>query len=194
MPKIVIPPETLALMKEAYDGGRTLEAVAAIGGVGKSYVSRNIPTWGWTHRRPELTRDGLARGGVPVAPLPPPDEDASLRERLERLLAHRIGALEAAASSRRPAAAEANARALAVNTRTLALLRRLPAEVDENGAADDEPPPRTLAELRDELRRHLERIAGEERSRRLRERTQPPRMRGDAPPLADPLPGKPASP
>ena len=82
--------------------------------------------------------------------------------RLERLASQSIAALEGAAASGQATDPERVARALATHVRTQAQLNKLQSERHEEPADADEPPPRTLAELRDELREHFARIQDEE--------------------------------
>ncbi len=95
---------------------------------------------------------------------------AALASDMERFVADRIAALKQAAASGRDQDGERTAREIAHYTRSLTTLRgyrgTLPG--DDAAGAPDGAPPRDLGELRDELRRHLERIWSEERTSRLR--------------------------
>ena len=134
-------------------------------------MGKRVAEWGWTHGpdgdgepgpEPEHDDPGEPAGGTAR----PGSDD--LAARLRRLLAHRVAMLERELVAAEGVDAEKNARALALNVRTLAVLDGLLARPDGDATTDDdEGPPRSLAELRDELRRHLERIASE-RDRELR--------------------------
>lgn len=162
MAKRVLPASLIESMRIAFEAGTARAEIAAMGGVSKSYLSQHMVGWGWVPERPLRRRRRMARmRHTPVFVAPP--DGTPLQVRLELLVAHRIEALEIEAASSRAIDPDANARAIAANARTLALLRRLPPAPKEEVATDDEPP-RSLAALRDELRRHLERIAEEERA------------------------------
>lgn len=155
-------------------------------------------------RRPASATPGRrVRRRVPIELAAVADAgEGQLERRLARLLAERIAELEDRAAPGRSPDPDATARALALNVRTLATLRRTTAAPldagareagQEHHAATDEPPPRSLAALRDELYGHLHRIRDEERARRRAGRARPP-GRGDgglAPSLADPVPARP---
>lgn len=129
-------------------------------------------------RRAARRQIAPSRPPLPGKAAPERIADSSVTERLERLLLARIADLEDRPVPRRLSDPERLARALASHVRTLAALRRLEAanpagrEVRNapraGGQESDEPdrPVRSLAELRDELGRHLERIRLEERARR----------------------------
>lgn len=113
--------------------------------------------------------DGAVRTAAP-----PPWEEAgpvdiqALAARMARLVAHNMTALEGRLAAGRAGDPETAARALAVHARMLAGLDKLQSGKGEDVAvADSAPPSRSLAELRDELGRHLERIRLEERDRQL---------------------------
>ena len=115
--------------------------------------------------RRTLSRKTSSRKG------PMSDRDrAALASDMERFVADRIAALKQDAASGRDQDGERTAREIAHYTRSLTTLRgyrgTLPG--DDALGAPDGAPPRDLGELRDELRRHLERIWEEERARRLR--------------------------
>lgn len=131
-------------------------------------MAKRIAEWGWT-RDPAID-DPAGREIEPddtpvsdeVGPDPALPGSDDLASRLRRLLAHRVALLERELVAAEGVDSEKNARALALNVRTLAVLDGLLARPDGDATTDDdEGPPRSLAELRDELRRHLERIADE---------------------------------
>lgn len=79
--------------------------------------------------------------------------------RIERFVASRIAAHESDLAAGREPDPEKTARALAHYARTLMLVRDYVSELDKDLRIDEPAqPPRSLSELRDELRRHLERI------------------------------------
>lgn len=114
--------------------------------------------------RPNRSRRATAR----KAPMSDRDR-AALASDMERVVADRIAALKRDAASGRDRDGERTAREIAHYTRSLTTLRGYRGTLprDDAGRAPDGDPPRDLGELRDELRRHLERIWEEERSCRL---------------------------
>jgi hypothetical protein len=167
-----------------YIEGRSVAEMETVAGVGKATLYRWFHEWGWPLRKPMRSRDKAAKGapvlriageragaGVP-APLagehaapaewrPPPGRE-TLKARLRRLVAHRIAVLEHETMSGAAVDPEANARAIELNARTLATIEKLDGEAELCPRCYDEPPERSLSELRDELRRRLERMADEE--------------------------------
>ncbi|NNM72274.1 hypothetical protein [Enterovirga aerilata] len=163
---------------------RSIAEVEAIAGVGRATLYRWFHAWGWPLRKPMRSRAagqngapvfrpaGQEAGAGPIAAAPgeppagagwqPATGRVSLKVRLRRLVEHRIAVLEHETMSGAAIDPEANARAIELNARTLATIEKLDGEADLCPNCRDEPPARSLNELRDELRRHLERIAGEE--------------------------------
>ncbi len=173
-----------------------MEEVARRLGMSVSAVYERRNAWGWPGRRKVAA--GLVRaGGIasdappsdPHRPPPPPqsrpnrsrrassrkgpmsDRDrAALASDMERFVADRIAALKQDAATGRDRDGERTAREIAHYTRSLTTLRGYRGTLprDDARGAPDGAPPRDLGELRDELRRHLERIWAEERTARLR--------------------------
>jgi hypothetical protein len=165
-----------------YIEGRTIAEMETVAGVGKATLYRWFHEWGWPLRKPMRSRDKAAKGapvlriageraGPPFLPAgdaaaaaewrPPPGRE-TLKARLRRLVAHRIAILEHETMSGAAVDPEANARAIELNARTLATIEKLDGEAELCPHCRDEPPARSLSELRDELRRRLERMADEE--------------------------------
>ncbi|WP_375458425.1 hypothetical protein [uncultured Enterovirga sp.] len=150
-------------------------------------------------RRPASARPG--RNLLRRRPVAFPEEQdgavSRLERRLARLLSERIAELEDRASPGRSADPEATAKALALSVSTFATLRRAGIGQDKQDidAAADDRPLRSLAELRDELYGHLQRISDEERARRGDgcAPASEERAGGPAAPLVDLLSGEAAS-
>jgi hypothetical protein len=165
-----------------YIEGRSVAEMEKVAGVGKATLYRWFHEWGWPLRKPMRSRDKAAKGapvlriagegaGLPApaggetaapAEWRPPAGRETLKARLRRLVAHRIAILEHETMSGAAIDPEANARAIELNARTLATIEKLDGEAELCPRCHDEPPARSLSELRDELRRHLYRIADEE--------------------------------
>ncbi|WP_246736121.1 hypothetical protein [Enterovirga aerilata] len=150
-----------------------LDETAAKLGVHRGTIVRLAQRCGWPKRR-----EASAALRRPPAKTDEADEldPSGQLARLNRISARTIAGLDAELSAGETKDPERTARALATHVRTLGSLKKLQAERSQEPEADDEPPPRTLAELRDELRRHLERICEEE------EDDCDPDLRGDAEP------------
>lgn len=173
------------------DGSRTVAEVATSLGVFDSTVYALAKRFGWPPRR--TAPPGWAgAGGSPGATLPAGDLSGQLAK-LERIAASAVSGLETALASGTATDPERAARALAIHVRTLAGLQKLVAG-REGEPAHDEPPPRTLSELRDELRGHLERLRLEERDREFHGGAEPYGGRDDAPALAGDVPAGAAPP
>jgi hypothetical protein len=165
-----------------YEEERTTEEVEKLAGVGRSTLYRWFHTWEWPLRKPMRSRGGGAKDAPVFRPLAQglskarpcqtehpravrceqPRRPESLKARLRRLVEHRIAVLEHETMSGLAVDPEANARAIELNARTLATIEKLNGEAEPCPVCRDQPPGRSLNELRDELRRHLERIADEE--------------------------------
>ena len=91
-----------------------------------------------------------------------PIDRVAVGQSMERFIAGRIAAYEA--SSGEDSEPERTARTVSHYARALGLVRGYLRELEEERRRDDEPPARSLSELRDELRRHLERIWDEGRN------------------------------
>jgi hypothetical protein len=164
-----LPAEWDAAVAAQRAGERTIASVLAEFGVSRSTFYRRLPrTDGPVRARPDPAL--LAgRGSAPVEESEAgPVDLAALAARMARLIARTMGALERKVGAGQAGDPEKAARALALHARMLSELRKLESGKEEGpGGDDDEPPPRSLGELRDELRGHLERIREEERSRSL---------------------------
>ena len=160
-----------------YDEGRSIVEVEGVAGVGRSTLYRWFHAWGWPLRKPMRSRPAgrrdmpvfghdtspaFAAGGVALRGA----ARWSLKQRLERLVEHRIAILEHEAMAGLPVDADANARALDLNARTLVTIERLGGEAEPCPTCSQEPPTRSLSELRDELYSHLRRVRAETRASR----------------------------
>ena len=83
---------------------------------------------------------------------------------MERFIAGRIAAYEEAAREGLDGEPERTARTVGHYARALGLVRAYLAEIEKDREHDAGPPARSLSELRDELRRHLERLWDENRT------------------------------
>jgi hypothetical protein len=169
-----------------YEEERTIEDVEKLAGVGRSTLYRWFHTWEWPLRKPMRSRGGGAKDAPVFRPLAPGLSEAavvpngaptggaargqrrpeSLKVRLRRLVEHRIAVLEHETMSGLAVDPEANARAIELNARTLATIEKLSGEAEPCPVCRDQPPARSLNELRDELRRHLERVQREQWAKR----------------------------
>lgn len=183
-----VPEEIRERLRLIYlDPAIDMREVARRMGMSVAAVYERRNAWGWPGRRK------VASSGSPAPDAPPPgapptpqdrpnrsrrasarkapmsDRDrAALASDMERVVADRIAALKRDAASGRDRDGERTAREIAHYTRSLTTLRGYRGTLPRDaGRAPDGDPPRDLGELRDELRRHLERIWEEERSRRL---------------------------
>lgn len=103
----------------------------------------------------------MAAAGVAGAE---PDRRAMGRA-MERFIADRIAAFEADAAAGRDRDPERTARTVSHYARALSLVRGYLVQIEKDQPVDAaERPPRSLSELRDELRRHLDRLWDEDRS------------------------------
>ncbi len=165
-----------------YEEERRIEEVEKLAGVGRSTLYRWFHAWEWPLRKPMRSRAGGSKVAPVFRPVPqgfpeaaalpngaeaggfsrPARRPESLKVRLRRLVEHRIAVLEHETMSGLAIDPEANARAIELNARTLATIEKLNGEAEPCPICRDEPPARSLSELRDELRRHLERVQREE--------------------------------
>ena len=116
-------------------------------------------------RAPAFRLPGQATGAAfpsREAGLQHPARRETLKARLQRLVEHRVGILEHEAMAGIAVDAATVAVAIERNARTLAALEKLDGEAALCPQCAGEPPARSLSELRDELRRHLERVHEEE--------------------------------
>ena len=164
----LLPSQIEQIRLDYTDPERSVQQVADAAGVATSTVRALAKRYGWVRRR----NFGVAAGGV-SAPPGPGQILATQVATLERVASRTIFALERAMASGEAADPERAARALATHVGTLGRLQKLQAASAEEHQSDDEPPPRSLGELRDELRRHLERVWVEERDRELRDEPDP---------------------
>ncbi|WP_375460771.1 hypothetical protein [uncultured Enterovirga sp.] len=177
-----------------YEEEMPIGEVEAVAGVGRSTLYRWFHAWGWPLRKPMRSRavgpgpvfgtggPGTARAAAPVAAVArdtdreaagwQPAPRASLKQRLRRLVEHRIALLEHEAMAGVAVDIDANARAIDLNARTLVTIEQLGGEPEPCPHCSGGPPTRSLSELRDELYGHLARIQGEERVRRAERRKQ----------------------
>lgn len=182
----------------------TMAQVAELLCLSESAVYERAKAWGWPGRRqiglgirqafrevpppspdaaaassPDLvqaSREAASRKGA-TSREPMSDRDrVALASDMERVVADRIAALKRDAASGRRRDGERTAREIAHYTRSLTTLRGYRGTLprDDAAGAPGGDPPRDLGELRDELRRHLERIWEEERASRLRGRPDRP--------------------
>jgi hypothetical protein len=150
------------------DPERTVQETADAASVATSTVRALAKKHGWARRRIFGRGDvdaGQPDGGQSAL-------DAQLAS-LERVASRSIFGLERSLARGEASDPERSARALATNVRTYAEIQKLKAARPKEPETHDGPPPRTLAELRDELRRHLERVQEEEWSRELRGDAEP---------------------
>ncbi|WP_133772276.1 hypothetical protein [Enterovirga rhinocerotis] len=107
--------------------------------------------------RPRSVTSCAADGDKPVDRL-------AVGRSMERFIASRIAAYERAALAGTDDEPERTARTVGHYARALSLIRAYMAEIEKDREDDAGPPARSLAELRDELRRHLERLWDESRA------------------------------
>jgi hypothetical protein len=150
----------------------TLDETADRLGINRGTIVNLARKCGWPKRR--AASAALRR---PASPTPEPNEREGANQDplalLDRISARAIASLDADLSAGRSPDPERAARAVSIHVRTQQSLKKLQDARAEEPQVDDEPPPRSLSELRDELRRHLERIRSERRSRELRGHAEP---------------------
>jgi hypothetical protein len=106
------------------------------------------------------SRSRLAAGAPVLSVLPAsgsPIDRIAVGRAMERFIAGRIAAFEAQPFDG-DVEPERTARTVAHYARALGLVRDYLNELEKERSSDGEPPARSLSDLRDELRRHLERI------------------------------------
>ena len=160
----------------------TIRDIAAHLGVSADTLNNRMKTWNWPARLQALAPmrraaarqlEGLEPGlrkVVPLRALPPPSDAAPappldlgrVAQALGRNALQQLDGLEAAVASGE-ADPERAARTLASLSRTLAAARALEQKGGAPGDDDaDEPPERSLEDIRQELARHLDRLVAEE--------------------------------
>lgn len=169
-----------------YDENKPIAEVEEVAGVGRATLYRWFHAWNWPLRKPMRSRPQARQDPPPfVAGAAPsagraavaagrpalaeagwqPGRRESPKLRLKRLVEHRIAILEHEAMTGVAVDPEVNARAIELNARTLVTIERL-SDPEPCPRCSDGRPPRSIAELRDELHAHLHRIRREERERR----------------------------
>lgn len=101
-------------------------------------------------------RQARASGGLALASHGGAIDRLAVGRAMERCISERVAACEAAAGD--DPEPERTARTLAHYARALGLVRDYLSDIEKERSSDAEQPVRTLSELRDELRGHLERI------------------------------------
>lgn len=169
----------LADARRRYDAGEPLAGIAESLNMGSDAFLRFRRKQNWPlrsspikHKQNTPKQEEPAPEPEPAAsPGPPPSgpvDVEALRRRLERAVEAELASVEKRLSGQSVAMGERNARLLASLVKTFAELRRFAAAArSKPGAGDDsvesdEPAPRDIAVLRDELARLVERIAREE--------------------------------
>jgi hypothetical protein len=181
-------PEEWALAWEDYETGRKpAREIAASLKLTRSAFYKETRRRGWARRNPHLATRQIGRKlrrrnrferAASASPLPgtagsdaavrsgPRGEAEALLERLLRLLARRMDALEAdGADPERTDSRLVQTARIAAQIR--AELVKLGKHAPLEAAPDDVHPARSINELRDELFRHLERVRERARRRRL---------------------------
>ena len=168
----------LADARRRYDEGEPLAALAASLKISSSAFLRLRRRENWPSRsspgrskldepKPDEPEPQAELAAAPPASHSGPVDMEALRRRLERAVEAELTCVEARLSGQSVAMGERNARLLASLVKTFAELRRFAAAArSKPGAGDDsvendEPAPRDIAVLREELARHVERIARE---------------------------------
>ena len=176
-----LSPDEIARIGLLYAAGAPVASITAEYGIPRCRFYRLRQIHNWPFRDPKARLRTAPNEPAPVPPVhseapdlgdlaflgagPMPFDIRDHIARLERLAAGHMAALERGAG--RVGDPEAAARAAAIYARTLETLQKLKARLAEEPKPDDQgPPARSLAELRDELRRHLVRVCGEGRRRR----------------------------
>ena len=152
----LLPSQIEQIRLDYTDPERTVQEAAVAAGVATSTITALARQRGWPRRR------NFGGAGGRAAPHGAGQVLAGQVATLERVASRSIFALERSLASGEAPDPERAARALSTHVRTLGSLHKLRHERVEELEPDDEPPPRSLAELRDELRRHLERISEED--------------------------------
>ena len=171
----------LAAARRRYDEGEPLAAIAASLDMGADAFLRFRRRQNWPLRPSPIRRKADEAkqdepapqpeiAASPPAPSSGPVDVEALRRRLERAVEAELASVETRLSGQSVAMGERNARLLASLVKTFAELRRFAAAArPKPGAGDDsvendEPAPRDIAVLREELARLVERIAREQQT------------------------------
>lgn len=182
--QIRIAPERIAEAKRLYELTDTpVPAIAAMLGVARRTLERRVRTLKWTPRsapRIEADRAALAAPLEPLA-LGTPDtafaasDAATLRSanavRIQRLVASSLDAVDRVLTKVGPVdegGAERSARTLAAVARTLQEMSGISQptiETPHDDADNDDPLPRDIDEIREELARRIHALIDEEESR-----------------------------
>lgn len=174
----------LAAARLRYDEGEPLAAIAASLNMGAEAFLRFRRRENWPLRSSPIRRKAdEPKADEPIQEKTAPDADLAgsftplqtepvdveaLRRRLERAVEAELASVEARLSGQSVAMGERNARLLASLVKTFAELRRFAAAsrpkpgAGDDSVENDEPAPRDIAVLRDELARLVERIACEQ--------------------------------
>lgn len=131
--------------------------VAACGRMSGTTLRSQARANGWRRRRAPNRADRLA----PTPDLP--TDRAATGRAMERFIAARVAHFEVEALAGRDRDPERTARTVSHYARALTLVRGYLQEVEKERRADESvrPPARSLTELRDQLRRHLDRLRDE---------------------------------
>lgn len=163
----------LADARRRYDEGEPLAALAASLKLSSAAFLRLRRKESWPPRSsPSRSKTDEPAPEPELAPSPPPPPSTpvdveALRRRLERAVEAELASVEARLSGQSVAMGERNARLLASLVKTFAELRRFAAAsrpkpgAGDDSVENDEPAPRDIVVLRDELARLVERIARE---------------------------------
>lgn len=183
--RIDIAPERIAEAKRLYElTGTPVPAIAAMLGIARRTLERRARALKWTPRsapRIEADRIALAAAPAPLAPDTPDtavaaSDAAALRSanavRIQRLVASSLDAVDRVLTKVGPVdegGAERSARTLAAVARTLQEMSGISQPTIEtphdDAEDDDDPLPRDIDEIRDELARRIHALIDEEESR-----------------------------
>jgi HAMP domain-containing protein len=168
-------PEALAAARQLYSGTNIpVETIAASLAMRPRTFHARRREWGWPSRAAGARPAGSAVVAPEMAlaePVPFGAGLAALALRLERRVARRLDRLEAEAAAGRDRDPDGTDRRLLQLERLLAQLGK---RRGQDGSLDElGPPARSVAELRDELLRHLEAVRQSGRRRTLRRRPEP---------------------
>ncbi|MEF3367419.1 hypothetical protein V3H18_12835 [Methylocystis sp. 9N] len=170
-----VPParEKIAQAKLLYDSGVTpIGEILTLLGMSVGQFRRFREQNDWPLRASACAPRKKA-ADAPPQPAKRPRDTGRLIARLEEAVDQEFARAETALAKHAPKSIEASARTLASLVKTLAELKRMRREMEENrdGSTHDsdaaggdgarDTPPRELAELRTELGRRLERLRGE---------------------------------
>ncbi len=159
-----IAAETIASLRQRYDCGEPLAALAGTLTVSLGTFARYRKIWGWPSRRVRKATGKSKRAKATARSAKPDAETSTPRDHKEwalRLHARILDVCDAELAAIEGApAGESRARALAALTRTMASVRAsmIAVENEITGKRRDEPsdePPVDIAELRHELARRL---------------------------------------